>query len=565
MSDRRDAMLARAILHADAPAVAPEDWWRGAVFYQIYLRSFRDGNGDGIGDLKGVAEKLDYLADLGIDGIWLAPFYASPQVDFGYDVSDMRAVDPSMGTIEDLKAVIEGAHDRGIRVLADFVPCHTSDQHEWFQQSRSGRDAPHADWYVWADRSEDGTPPNNWLSSFGGPAWTWEPRRSQYYYHPFLTCQPALNLRNEDALCAVLDAMAFWRDVGIDGFRLDAVQCLCWDETLRSNPPRGEPFDDVAIGGGPNNPFAAQSHLFDRDVPHGLRIIERMRRELTEGHPEFALIGELADVDSSRLAVKYTAGRERLHAVYDFDLIQKSDPVARLIETLRVRSDHVGSGWYYNVLTNHDTQRAVSQLTGFAEDAGRREEAAKLLLFLQATLRGGAIVFQGEELGLPQPEVAREDMHDPWAINLYPDFVGRDGVRMPFPWDAGADHAGFTDGDDPWMPVAEAHRPLAVSAQAEEEGSVLSFFKALLRWRREHGFLRLADETIAEGEDGPVLAFTRAGDGEEMTFLANLGLAPQVHSAPRGAKLEAVPGSAARAKEEGIALPPLGFAAVRLG
>jgi alpha-glucosidase len=562
MSDRRDAMLARALLRADGPSVAPQDWWRGAIFYQVYLRSFRDGNGDGIGDLRGLAEKLDYLAGLGIDGIWLAPFYASPQVDFGYDVTDMRAVDPSMGTLEDLHAVIEGAHERGLRVLADFVPCHTSNRHEWFEDSRSGRDTEHADWYVWADRSEDGTPPNNWLSSFGGPAWTWEPRRSQYYYHPFLDCQPALNLRNADALGAVLGAMGFWRDQGIDGFRLDAVQCLCWDETLRSNPPKGAPFDDVAIGGGPNNPFAEQSHLFDRDVPYGLAIIERMRDELCADHPEFALIGELADVDSSRIAVKYTGGRDRLHAIYDFDLIQKSDPVARLIETLRVRAEHVGSGWYYNVLTNHDTQRAVSDLTAFAEEAGRREEAAKLLLFLQATLRGGAIVYQGEELGLPQPEVAREDMHDPWAINLYPDFVGRDGVRMPFPWDAEAEHGGFTDGDAPWMPVADVHRPLAASAQARDDSSVLSFFKALLRWRRRHSFLRLAVETVHPEDSAPVIAYAREGEDDAMTFLANLGLEPRFHPC-REARLLDVPGSTAHATEEGVELPPLAFAAFR--
>jgi alpha-glucosidase len=558
-------MLARSLLEGDAPAETGDDWWRGAVFYQVYLRSFRDGNGDGVGDLKGVAEKLDYLADLGVDGLWLAPFYVSPQVDFGYDVSDMRAIDPSLGTMQDLLDVIEGAHERGLRVLADFVPCHTSEEHPWFRQSRTARDAPHADWYVWADRSRDGTPPNNWLSSFGGPAWTWEPRRSQYYYHPFLTCQPALNLRNDAALDAVIDAMAFWRDKGIDGFRLDAVQCLCWDDALRSNPPRAGVDDDVAIGGGPNNPFADQEHLFDRDVPYGLKIIERMRRELTDGHPGFALIGELADVDSSRLAVKYTAGRDRLHAVYDFDLIHKSSSVRRLVETLRVRSDFVGSGWYYNVVTNHDTQRAVSHLTDFAGRAGRREEAAKLLLFLQATLRGGAILFQGEELGLPQPEVRRKDMRDPWAINLYPDFVGRDGVRMPIPWDAEAEHAGFTEGDAPWMPVAEAHRPLAASVQAKDGGSVLSFCRALLAWRRRHPFLRLAREAIAAEDTLPVIAFDREGDGEAMTFLANMSLETRFHPCDGAKSVDDLPGSTATVSGRGVDLPPLAFAAIRRG
>ncbi|WP_221892684.1 alpha-amylase family glycosyl hydrolase [Pontivivens nitratireducens] len=563
MTGGRDILLADAILRGGQPTFDARDWWRGAVFYQVYLRSFRDSNGDGIGDLRGVIEKLDYIQGLGVDGIWLAPFYLSPQKDFGYDVSDLRAIDPRFGTIEDLLELIEGAHDRGMRVLADFIPCHTSDEHKWFRDSRASQDNDHADWYVWADASADGTPPNNWLSSFGGPAWTWEPRRSQYYYHPFLTCQPALNLRNEETLQAVIDAMAYWRDLGIDGFRLDAVQCLCWDEALRSNPARVTQTDDVALGGGPNNPFARQEHLFDRDLPFGMSIIERFRKELTDGHPEFALIGELADVDTSRLAVKYTGGQDRLHAVYDFDLIHKGKSIRRWVETLRVRSRFINSGWLLNVMTNHDSERAVSNLTKFAEDAGQRDAGAKLLLFLQATLRGGAIVFQGEELGLPQPKLDFEDLQDPWGINLYPDFAGRDGVRTPFPWRHDLKRGGFTDGKSSWLPIPKEHLPLAVDKQEHDENSVLSFFRALMAWRKEHAFLRWGGEVVCDADTVPIIAIERRGDNRAITFLANFSLEERFYPCP--GKLIAFPHSTARQDAKGIHLPGLSFAATSAG
>lgn len=561
MTGTRDRLLAEAVLMGDAPQPSARDWWRGAIFYQVYLRSFADSNGDGIGDLPGVTERLDYLSDLGIDGIWLAPFYLSPQKDFGYDVSDLRAVDPRFGTISDLQELLDGAHARGLRVLADFIPCHTSDQHPWFSESRSSRDNDRGDWYVWADAAPDGTPPNNWLSSFGGPAWTWEPRRSQYYYHPFLTCQPALNLRNEDTLSAVIDAMAYWRDLGIDGFRLDAIQCLCWDKELRSNPARVSGDDDIALGGGPNNPFARQDHLFDRDVPHGLEIIERFRAELTRDHPEFTLIGELADIDTSRMAVKYTAGDKRLHAVYDFDLVHKGETVGQAIETLRTRSEFIGSGWLMNVMTNHDSTRAVSNLTGFAVEAGKRAEAAKLLLFLQATLKGGAIVFQGEELGLTQPEIAFEDLQDPWAINLYPDFEGRDGVRTPFPWHGDRRHGGFTEGDDPWLPVPQDHLPLAVDRQIDDDDSVLSFFRALLAWRRDHPFLRTGDERMCSADVAPIIAFDRFDGPEALTFIANYSLADRFF--PTDRKVTDFPHSTATTDSQGVHLPPFGYAVLK--
>lgn len=562
MIERSDTLLAEALLAEPEPQISKHDWWRGAIFYQIYLRSFRDSDGDGVGDLRGVIEKLDYLQELGIDGIWLSPFYLSPQQDFGYDVSDMRAIDPLFGTLEDLLELIEGAHQRGLRVLADFIPCHTSEEHRWFQESRSSRDGDKADWYVWADAAPDGTAPNNWLSSFGGTAWTWEPRRSQYYYHPFLACQPALNLRSEDTLQAVIDAMAYWRDIGIDGFRLDAVQCLCWDKALRSNPARLGNHDDIALGGGPNNPFASQDHVFDRDVPDSMVVIERLRKELTKDHPEFALIGELTDIDTSRLAVKYTGGNNRLHAVYDFDLIHKGQSIQRWIETLRVRTSFIKSGWMMNVMTNHDSERAVSNLTSFAQGAKERSDAAKLLLFLQATLKGGGFVFQGEELGLPQPHLDKDDLQDPWGINLYPDFAGRDGVRTPFPWSSKSKNGGFTEAEKPWLPVPRDHLDLAADRQVEDPSSVLSFFKDLQAWRRRNPFLRHGREVIHSADTVPVIAFDRrALDGSKsLTFVANFSR--EVRFFPCRGSLVSFPHSSATMDCKGVHLPPLAFAAL---
>lgn len=561
MSNRREMQIAEAILDSFTEPANPDAWWRGAMLYEIYVRSFRDSSGDGIGDLPGILEKLDYLADLGVDGIWLSPFYPSPQVDFGYDITDLRGVDPLHGTMDDMLTLIEAVHDRDLRILIDFAPCHTSDEHPWFAESRQSRDNDRADWYVWADPAPDGMPPNNWLSSFGGSAWEWEPKRAQFYFHPFLKCQPALNLRNEDALNAVLDSMIFWRDLGIDGFRLDAVQCLCWDETLRNNPPSRKNDIDVAIGGGPNNPFKRQEHHFDRDVPYGLEIIERMRKTLSDGYPDLALVGELADVDSSRFAVKYCGGDRRLHAVYDFDIINAGEDIDHWKELLGRRLDFLGNGWLYNVFTNHDSVRAISNLTPTAVEARRADDAAKLLLFLQATLRGGAIIYQGEELGLPQPELEYDDLRDPWAKNLWPDFEGRDGVRTPMPWKAEGPSAGFSDGDKTWMAVPDEHRPLSVERQDADDGSVLAFFRALMRWRRDHPALRRGEETIHESGRRPLLVFDRQDGDLVLRVVANLGLDDSFLPDAGGEALDC-PGATLSPGENGYHVPGLGFGVI---
>ena len=557
----RESLIAEALLTRPSPSYPRDDWWRGAMFYEIYVRSFKDSNGDGIGDLPGVIERIDYLASLGVDGIWLSPIYPSPQEDFGYDITDLCAVDPIHGCLDDLKALIRCCHDRDIKLLLDFVPCHTSSEHPWFQQSRRSRDNDRADWYVWADAAEDGGPPNNWLSSFGGfSAWTWAPSRQQYYFHPFLSCQPALNLRNPDTLEAVRDAMRFWLDLGVDGFRLDAVQCLCFDPRLRSNPPRYEGDDRIRLGGGPGNPFARQMHLFDRDHPDAVAVLESLRDAVRGYEPPRALIGELADVDSSRFAVKYTVEGRRLHAVYDFDLINVNQTFEQWREQLGIRSEYIGSGWLMNCFTNHDSVRAVSNLTAFAVEAGRREQGARLLLFLHATLLGGGIVFQGEELGLPQPDIALADLKDPWAINLWPDFKGRDGVRTPLPWERGAPNLGFSDAK-PWLPCAAEHADCAVDLQERDEASVLNFFRALMAWRRGLPVLRLGGERLVATDASPLVVYERMDDDRHLVMALNFSLEEQVFPLqPQLRMLAGVPGASGTVRDGQLLLPDLAFA-----
>lgn len=552
----REALIAEAMLRR--PSGPRDEWWRGAMFYEVYVRSFLDTRGDGVGDLEGVAKKLDYIASLGVDGFWLSPFCPSPQVDFGYDVVDFCNVDASLGGMGAFHELVGAAHDRGLKVLLDFVPAHTSDQHPWFQESRTDRENAKADWFVWADPAADGGPPNNWLSSFGGSAWRWEPRRSQYVYHPFLDCQPALNLLKPEVLDAMIGVLRFWLDQGADGFRLDAVQCLCCDPCLRDNPYSPDGEENIMVGGGPNNPFRRQMHLFDRDAPESIGVLEKMRQAVREYEPERVLIGELADVDSSRFAVKYTLQDERLHAVYDFDLINAAGSLNEWREILRVRAAFIASGWMMNVFTNHDSVRAVSNITKFAVEAGESRQAAKLLLFLQSTLLGGGIVFQGEELGLTQPTLDYEDLQDPWGKNLWPDFAGRDGVRTPMPWKAKAKNGGFSTGK-PWLPVPQEHLDCAVDAQEADPDSVLNFFRALLEWRRSEPLLRNGGERVYESDVAPVIAYDRFDDARRLTFVVNLSMDERWFPIGDGDRLLKLKGCVAQAEKNGVRLPALNF------
>ena len=557
----REAVLARAILRAPIAPMSRKEWWRGCVLYQVYIRSFKDTNGDGIGDLPGVIEKLDYIKSLNVDGIWLSPFYPSPQKDFGYDVVDFRNVDERFGTMDDFIALVEEAHKRDLKLLVDFIPNHTSDEHPWFLESRASRDNPKANWYMWADAAPDGGPPNNWLSTFGGSAWKWEPRRLQYYYHPFLECQPSLNLRNEETFEAVIREIEFWLDWGIDGLRLDAVQCLACDPDLRSNPPISSAGSTILTSGGPNNPFGKQSHLYDRDVPEALEIVERLRDVADHFEPKRILIGELADADSSRLSEKYTADGEGFHAVYDFDLINTEPNVEALSELLDNRSAFLRTGWLMNVFSNHDSKRSVSNLTEFALREGYRKEAAKLLAFMQFALKGGGIVYQGEELGLPQPHLEYEDLQDPWGKAMWPDFEGRDGARTPIPWVAAAKNCGFSDAQKPWLPVAKEHRDLAIDKQEADPDSNLNFVRAMLAWRRTQPVLKWGGERVRPPHLAPLIVWDRFGEGTNITCVANASLDERLFpfGDERWDEILDVPGCKPREIERGLVLPPLGF------
>ncbi|MBR9840533.1 MAG: alpha-glucosidase [Rhodobacteraceae bacterium] len=556
----RDAELVYAITHRGSPPEPPE-WWRGAVFYEVYTHSFNDTMGNGYGDIRGVTEKLPYIRDLGVDGLWLTPFYPSPQHDNGYDVSDFKGVHDPFGKVEDVQELIDEAHAKGLKIMFDFIAGHTSDQHPWFRESAASRDNDKADWYVWADPALDGGAPNNWISSFGGRAWRWVPQRAQYCYRPFLESQPALNLRNQQVLAEVLGNMRFWLDMGLDGYRLDAIQCLSHDSELRSNPP-ARASENPSVGGGPNNPFKHQIHLFDRDVPEAIPIIRQLRRVANEYDPPRVLIGELADVDSSRLAPKYTVDNDRLHAVYDFDLINRAETLRDWTDMLRLRSRYLVPGSSLNVLTNHDSPRSVSNLMPRACKAGHRREAAKLLLFLQATLMGGAILFQGEELGLEQPHIPYEELQDPWAKALWPDFEGRDGVRCPIPWRHDAPNCGFTTSEEPWLKVPERYAEHAVDLQEDDPESVLQFTRRLLRWRRTVPMLRTAAEHTFEDTPMRVIAFEREKAGESLISVSNFGMKPVEVTLPRSSLKPQFYDGEIALDEDRLSLGPLAFAAM---
>ena len=503
----------RASAGMRAPARVVEPWWRGAIIYQIYPRSFLDTNGDGVGDLPGIIDRLDYIASLGVDAIWIAPFFRSPMADFGYDISDYRDVDPLFGTLADFDRLIEEGHRRGLRLMIDQVLSHTSIEHPWFQESRASRDNPRADWYVWADPRDDGTPPNNWLSIFGGPAWTWEPRRQQYYLHNFLSSQPDLNFHNPDVPRAVLDNIRFWLDRGVDGLRLDAINFCFHDRALRDNPPKPR-NQRVGRGFSPDNPYAYQYHWYNNTQPQNLAFLEQLRT-LLDQYPGVAALGEIASEDSLATMAEYTRPG-RLHMGYSFELLSDDFSSAYIRTTVDRLEHNLRDGWPCWAISNHDSMRVVSRWGG----ADPSPRLATLLSAMACSLRGSVCVYQGEELGLPEADVPYEALRDPYGIAFWPNFKGRDGCRTPMPWNDGA-HAGFS-AVAPWLPVPSAHRQRAVSCQEASADSPLNVFRRFLRWRRQQPALRWGEIQLIDLPE-PLLAFVRRS-GDDALFVAfNLG------------------------------------------
>ncbi|MEZ5994434.1 MAG: alpha-amylase family glycosyl hydrolase [Hyphomonadaceae bacterium] len=480
------------------------DWLPGAVIYQIYPRSFRDSNGDGVGDLKGVIEKLDHVAALGCDAVWLSPFFTSPMKDYGYDVADYRGVDPLFGTLADADALISRAHALGLKVIIDQVWSHSSDQHPWFAESRASRDNPRADWYVWADAKPDGVPPNNWQAMFGGASWTWDARRRQYYLHNFLPEQPDLNVRNPHVQGALLDIARFWLERGVDGFRLDVVNFLMQDAQLRDNPA-------LPLKRAPARPHQFQRHIYDRTQPETLAFIARLRRVLDQ-HGAIA-VGEIEDEEPLKVQRDYTDGPERLHTAYSFFLLRQRDLTPKIIRQAMDEWQGRLPSWS---LSNHDVVRFPTRL------AGDDPQRIKLMLALLLCLRGAAFLYQGDELGLPHAEIPFDRLRDPEAIAFWPSGIGRDGARTPMPWAAHANMAGFTEADDAWLPLDPRHRALAADAQAGDPDSVLEFTRAMIALRRASPALRLGGFTPRDAP-APLLVFERAAPGEAVLCIFNLG------------------------------------------
>lgn len=517
MQHQRPSVTARNPRPAPAASepVSPDavEWWRGAVIYQVYPRSFADTNDDGVGDLAGIMAHLDHIASLGVDAVWLSPFFTSPMKDFGYDVADHCDVDPVFGALADFDRLVERAHALGLKIITDLVLAHTSDQHAWFRDSRQSRAEPRADWYVWADAKADGTPPSNWQSVFAGPAWTWDARRGQYYMHNFLPEQPQLNLHNGAVQDALLDVARFWLDRGVDGFRFDAINFALYDPRLTDNPP-------AAPGGRRTRPFDFQDKVHNRSQPGIVDFLARVRA-VTDGYPRRFSVAEVVGEAAEAEMQAFTAGETHLNSAYGFAYLYADALTPDLVRRANADWDgRAGQGWPSWAFSNHDAPRAVSRWSEGRDPAA----VARLLMLLLMTLRGNVFVYQGEELGLPQAEVPFDRLVDPEAIANWPDTLGRDGARTPMPWTADAAHAGFSSAE-PWLPVDPRHPAMAVDRQQDDPASMLHLTRRLVAFRRAHPALRLGTLRMLEAPDG-VLAFER-GDGDQtLTCVFNLGHAP---------------------------------------
>jgi len=500
------ADLCRPMAAVERPSAL---WWKGAVIYQIYPRSFSDSNGDGIGDLRGATERLDHVAALGCDAIWVSPFFTSPMKDFGYDVADYCGVDPIFGTLADFDALIARAHKLELRVLIDQVYSHTSDQHAWFAESRASCNNDKADWYVWADPRPDGSPPNNWQSVFGGPSWTWDARREQYYLHNFLPEQPDLNVRNRAVQDALLGVARFWLDRGVDGFRLDALNFAMHDPALTDNPPVEHPVKRT-------RPFDYQHHLHNQshaDIP---AFIERIRA-LTERYDARFTLAEVGGEQAAPEMKLYTLGDARLHSAYGFDYLYADALTPDVVrEAIGNWPGGAGEGWPSWAFSNHDAPRFASR---WWNEANRRG-FVRVALMLLMSLRGTVILYQGEELGLPQGHVPFEHLRDPEALANWPQTLGRDGARTPLPWTADSD-GGFGS-ERPWLPIDPAHLAFNAAAQETDEGSVLNWTRQMIALRHRSpalqiGALRLLDETSDQ-----LVVFEREQRGERLLCVFNL-------------------------------------------
>lgn len=502
-------------------------WWRRGVFYEIYVRSFQDSNADGIGDLDGIIQRLDYLNDgtpasLGVDALWLTPIYPSPMRDFGYDVADYCSVHPLFGNLRTFDRLVEEAHRRGIRVVLDFVPNHTSSDHPWFRESRSSRTNPRRDWYIWRDPKPDGAPPNNWVSSFGGPAWTLDPSTGQYYLHSFLPEQPDLNWRNPRVIEAMEDVLRFWLDRGVDGFRVDVIHKLVKDRALRDNP-KPPPEEEHPV-----YHFGGQVHLCDEDQPEVHDIIRRWRK-LLDHYGERMLVGEVYLFDAERLARYYGNGADELHLAFNFRFLWSPwDATAfrREVESLEALLPRSAQPTY--VLSSHDAPRHRTRFDHPSLGDARARVAALMLL----TLRGTPFLYYGEEIGMRDVPIPPERICDPVG-QRFPG-LGRDPERTPMQWSAGP-YAGFST-VEPWLPLAEEYDQCNVETQLHDPCSLLTFYRQLI-WKRKRSLALLEGGYRTLPSPDGVFAYLREHPEQNLAVALNFGNEPVTVTLPRAGKL----------------------------
>jgi alpha-glucosidase len=489
-------------------------WWQSAVIYQIYPRSFQDSNGDGIGDIPGITSRLSYLVDLGIDAIWISPIFLSPMKDFGYDISDYTAIDPIFGTMNDFDDLLLAAHSHGLKVLLDFVPNHTSDQHPWFVASKSSRTDPKRDWYIWRDPASDGGPPNNWLSEFGGSAWEFDSRSGQYYYHAFLSSQPDLNWRNHDVVSAMHDVLRFWLRKGVDGFRVDVIWHLIKDDRFRDNPIN----PDYQEGKPPHQRVIP---AYTTDLPEVLDVVAGLRRVIDE-FADRLLIGEIY-LPIERLVAYYGRNLDGTHLPFNFSLLDTpwtARDIADLIHQYEAALP--AGGWPNWVLSNHDRPRIAGRV-----GPGQAAVAAMLLL----TLRGTPTIYYGDEIGMPQSVIPDDQVRDPFEKNVPGIGIGRDGGRSPMQWDT-TGNAGFSTAQ-PWLPLAERAISINVEMLRQEPPSILNLYKRLIAARRTNTALTLGSYTPHMTDQG-LLIYIRQFEEKRVLVILNLTPVDSVVTFPDG-------------------------------
>lgn len=517
-------------------------WPNGAVIYQIYPRSFMDANNDGIGDIKGILSKLDYIEKLGVDGIWLSPFFTSPMKDFGYDVANYCDVDPIFGTLEDFDELLSQSHARGLRVIIDQVYSHTSDQHPWFEESRQDQNNPKADWYVWADPKLDGSPPNNWQSVFTGSSWEWDARRQQYYLHNFLRCQPDLNLHNKSVRDALLDVARFWLNRGVDGFRLDAINFAMHDPMLRDNPPSNAKH--------PKRLFDFQNHLYNqshRDIPNFLRELRSVIDEYSGIFTVAEVVGP-APLDEMKA---FTADNRHLTTAYNFDFLYADyidrATIKKSLDGWKGTDDTAMPSWAFS---NHDAPRVISRWS-----KQKDSESAKLYLLILLCLRGNIFLYQGEELGLPQASVPFKDLQDPEAIANWPHTLGRDGARTPMPWRKNDQYSGFSE-QIPWLPIDRDHEALTVQQQDTDDRSTLNFTRRVLALRHQTPALREGNLRFHESPD-ELVVFERSLEDDHLLCVFNLSAKPVEWSPDGTQEILLSTASPAEHAKDNSTLPPM--------